>query len=133
MAKKDFYYVRVDEHGNWTPSSYRRVTADELDVLVDKFGKIVLSICSRGAQGAMAMWACFKSRICGGCYDDMINAYRLLTGDSKSLVDREHELRHAYENYQELWCIRYFGSVEEYHLKKAEESREHFNRYIKED
>lgn len=131
MAKKEYYMVRVDKNGMWTPCEYRRVTCNELDMLLDTYGKNVLGLCSNGSNSAMAMWAYFKSKICGGCYGDMINAYRLLTDDSKSLVDREHELRHMWDKYQELWRIRYFGSVENYYLEKAKESKEHFNTYYK--
>lgn len=128
--KQDYYYVRVDERGKWEPCKYRKVTCDELDKLVDDYGKTVLRMCSYGTQGVMAMWACFKNCIDGGCYSDMINAYRLMSGDSKSLVDREHELRHAYKQYEELYRIRYYGSVEQYHLKMAEEARERLCKYI---
>lgn len=76
------------------------------------------------------MWACFKSRISSGCYGDMINAYSLLTDDYKSLVDREHELRHAWYHYMELWQIRYYGTVEEYFLKQAATAKEHLSKYI---
>lgn len=130
--KKDFYYVQVDEYKKWSSGKYRKVTADELDELLKVFGDKVLNLCSNGSEGAMAMWACFKSRINGGCYSDMINAYRLLTDDSKSLVDREHELRHAWDEYEELWRIRYFGTVENYYLKKASEARERYEKYCSE-
>lgn len=126
--KRESYLVRVDQFNNWTPIEYRKVDAEELDSILDVFGKRVLDICSSGNRGSMAMWACFKSRINGGCYGDMINAYRVLTDDSKSLVDREHELRHCWEEYEELWRIRYFGSVEEYHLQKAKEAKEQFEK-----
>ena len=122
--KQESYLVRVDKFNKWTPTEYREVGAEELDGILEVFGKRVLDICSNGSRGSMAMWACFKSRINGGCYGDMINAYRVLTDDSKSLVDREHELRHSWNEYEELWRIRYFGSVEEYHLQKAKEAKE---------
>lgn len=133
MAKKDFYYVRVDEKGLWTPCKYRKVTREELNKLVEDYGKKVLALCSNGTIGAMSMWACFKSRICSGCYSEMINMYRLLSNDNKSLVDREHELRHKWYQYEELWQIRVAGSVTDYYLKKAEESKEYFENYYKED
>ena len=133
MARQEVYLVPVDKNDKYTPCLYRAVTADELDRLLEKFGNRVLSIVSRGEQGAMAMWACFKSRVNNGVYSDIINAYRLLTDDSKSLVDREHELRHAYNEYHELWCIRYFGSVENYFLEEAKRAREHFEKYVKEN
>lgn len=126
--KRESYMVRVDKFNKWTPCEYRSVDADELDKILEEYGKRVMSICSNGQMGAMAMWACFKSRINGGCYSDIINAYRLLTDDSKSLVDREHELRHVWQEYEELWRIRYFGSVEEYHLQKAKEAKEEFQK-----
>ena len=131
--RRGFYYVPVDEHNHWSPVKYRKVTADELDKLLDIFGERVLKICSNGSEGAMAMWACFKSRINGGCYSDMINAYRLLTDDSKSLVDREHELRHAWDEYETLWQIRYFETVENYYLKQASEAKERYEKYCPED
>ena len=133
MAKKEYYMVRVDENGIWTPCKYRKVTREELDKLVEDYGKKVLALCSNGNIGAMSMWACFKSRICSGCYSEMINMYRLLSNDNKSLVDREHELRHMWYQYEELWQIRVAGSVADYYLKKAEESKEHFENYYKED
>lgn len=129
MAKKDFYYVRVDKKGLWTPCKYRQVTREELDKLVEDYGKKVLVLCSNGTIGAMSMWACFKSRICSGCYSEMISMYQLLSGDTKSLVDREHELRHMWKQYEELWQIRVFGSVENFHTKRAEEAKEHFENY----
>lgn len=133
MAKKDYYYVRVDEKGVWTPCKYRKVTREELDKILDNYGKRVLALCSNGTIGAMAMWACFKSRICSGCYSEMISMYQLLSNDTKSLVDREHELRHMWYQYEELWQIRVAGSVENYYLNKAEESKKHFENYCKED
>lgn len=133
MDKPEFYYVRVDERGKWDPCKYRKVSRDELDRLVDDYGKMVLRMCSNGTQGAMSMWACFKNSIFGGCYSDMINAYRLMSGDSKSLVDREHELRHAWNQYEELYRIRYHGSVEQYHLKRAKEAKERFEKYMPQD
>lgn len=133
MAKKDFYYIRVDEKGIWTPCKYRKVTREELDKILDTYGKKVLAICSNGTIGAMSMWACFKSRICSGCYSEMISMYQLMSNDTKSLVDREHELRHMWYQYEELWQIRVAGSVENYYLNKAEESKKHFENYYEED
>lgn len=124
--EQNTYLVRVDKYGQWNDSEYREVTTEELDTLISKFGDNALSICSRGNEGAMVMWAYFKNIICRGCYEDMINAYRLMSHDSKSLVEREHELRYAYERYRELWQIRYYGSVEKYYLKKAEEAKHTF-------
>ena len=129
MAKKEYYMIRVDEYGNWTPCKYRKVTGDELDKILNTYGKNVLGLCSNGKNSAMIMWAYFKNIISSGCYEDMINAYRLLSNDNKSLVDREHELRHMWDNYQELWRIRYFGSVENYYLEEANDAREFFERY----
>lgn len=123
------YLVPVDQCGNYTPCKYRKVNEAELDSLLDKYGKKVLRMCSNGTQGAMTMWACFKSRIDGGCYHDMINSYCILTDDSKSLVDREHELRHAFAQYEELWRIRYHGTVENYYLERAKKAGEHYRRY----
>ena len=133
MAKKDFYYIRVDEKGLWTPCKYRKVTREELDKILDTYGKKVLAICSNGTIGTMSMWACFKSRICSGCYSEMISMYQLMSNDTKSLVDREHELRHMWYQYEELWQIRVAGSVENYYLNKAEESKKHFENYYEED
>lgn len=123
------YAVRVDIYNKWTPTQYRYVTRDELDDIIKIYGNEVKEICSRGSQGAMTMWAYFKSRIDKGCYSDMINAYSLLAIDNKSLVDREHELRHAFEQYKELWAIRYFGSLENYFRKKASEAEETLKKY----
>ena len=125
------YLVRVDERKEWTPINYREVTKEELDDLLEVYGGKVLSICSNGKQGSMSMWACFKNHISKGCYSDLINAYRILSDDNKSLVDREHELRHAWNQYIELWRIRHFGSVENYYLEKANEAKEYFERYNK--
>lgn len=126
--KKEFY-VQVDENKKWSSGKYRKVTREELDEILDTFGKEVLKLCSNGNQGCMAMWACFKNRINGGCYGDMINAYSLLSDDSKSLVDREHELRHALNHYHELWKIRYYGTVEEYYFARAKEAKEKYEKY----
>ena len=98
--RQEKYFVRVDQWKHWTSDKYREVTADELDALIEHWGKEILSIVSNGRKGVMAMWACFKSRINGGCYSDMINAYQLLTDDHQSLVDREHELRHKWKEYE---------------------------------
>lgn len=133
MAKQEFYYIRVDRYGKWTPCEYRKVSCEELDELIDHYGKHMLSLCSNGEHGAMAMWAFFKNKIGKGCYNDMINAYRLLSNDSKSLVGREHELRHVWEEYEELWRIRYHGTVEAYFLSKAEESRKRQKKYMQVD
>lgn len=130
--RQEEYYIQVDKYNKWDPGHYHKVTADELDKILDHFGSIVLRKCANGAEGAMAMWACFKSSINGGCYSDMINAYRLLTDDPKSLVDREHELRHAWYQYKELWQIRYYGTVENYYLEQAKKAKEYCERYIKE-
>ena len=126
LSKQNTYLIRVDIHKNWTPNQFREVTADELDDILKFYGDRILQICSNGTQGAMTMWAVFKSRINHGCYSDIINAYRMMSGDSKSLVDREHELRHAWKEYEELWQIRYHGSVENYHLEKAKQAKNVF-------
>lgn len=131
MSEQKEFLVQVDEYKKWTPCVYRTVTMDEMDALLAHYGGMVLRLVSNGTQGAMAMWACFKSNINGGCYSDMINAYRLLTDDSRSLVDREHELRHLWNQYKELWQIRYYGTVEAYHLKRAAEAKERLDRYAK--
>ena len=128
--KREHYYIEVDEYGKWQYGKYRKVTADELDIILDDYAGKILKICSKGNKGAMIMWACFKSRLCGGCYHDMINSYSLLTDDSKSLVDREHELRHLWEEYETLWQIRYYGTVEQYYLDEAAKAKEHYEKYI---
>lgn len=133
MTDKKEFLVQVDEYGNWTEGKYRKVDKDELDKLVEKYGNMVLSICSNRAKGAMIMWACFKSRINSGCYSDMINAYALLTDDHESLHAREHELRHLWDKYEELWAIRYYGSLENYYLEEAKKAREYFERNTKEE
>lgn len=127
--RQESYLVHVDAHNNWTPCTYREVTADELDKILEAFGNKIMRICSNGKNGAMTMWACFKSRINGGCYHDMINAYRLLSDDSKDLVTREHELRHLWNQYEELWRIRYYGTVENFYLQRAKESKEELDKY----
>lgn len=129
MAEQKEFWVQVDQYKKWTHGVYRKVTKEELDALLEHYGGTIMRIVSNGSKGAMAMLACFKSRIYAGCYSDMINAYRLLTDDPKSLVDREHELRHLWEQYVELWRIRYYGSVEAYYLERAKEERKHFERY----
>ena len=129
MPKQKEYLVQVDAYKKWTPGVYRKVSADELDALLDHYGRMVLHIVSNGTKGAMAMWACFKSRINGGCYSDMINAYSLLTDDTQNLVTREHELRHLWNQYEELWRIRYHGTVEQYYLDRAAEAKERFEKY----
>ena len=131
MTDKKEFLVPVDEHGNWTDGKYRKVGRDELDKIVKQYGGKVLSICSNGKNGAMAMWACFKSRINGGCYSDMINAYDLLADDSRNLVEREHELRHLWDKYEELWAIRYYDTLENYYLEQAAMAREYFERHSK--
>lgn len=129
MHKQETYLIQVDAYKKWTPGTYRAVSKEELDDLLDYYGGTILRMVSNGQNGAMAMWACFKSRIAGGCYSDMINAYRLLSGDMKSLVDREHELRHLWCQYEELWRIRYYGTVEAYHLDRAKKAKEYFEKY----
>ena len=131
MQNNTRYFVRVDHYGVWTPTEYREVTRDELDSLIIKFGNRVLDICSSGQEGAMIMWAFFKSRIRNGSYEDMINAYRLMSTDHKSLVDRETEIRHLWQQYEELWQIRYYGTAEEYYLKRAEEARQFRDSHLK--
>lgn len=126
--KQEKYFVRVDKWKHWTSDKYHEVTCEELDALLDHWGKEILSIVSNGRKGVMAMWACFKSRINGGCYSDMINAYQLLTDDHQSLVDREHELRHKWKEYEELWRIRYYGSVHNYYKEKAKEEEAQYNK-----
>lgn len=130
--KNEKFLVQVDQNKKWSPGEYREVTREELDELIECFGNRVLRMCSNGKEGAVAMWACFKSAINHGCYSDMINAYRLLSDDPKSLVDREHELRHAWNEYQELWRIRYYGTVEAYYLEQAQKAKEYRERHMKE-
>lgn len=125
MEKQTKFLVRVDQYGNWTEDKYREVTRDELDAILVKYSRQLMNLVA-GRPGAMAMWACFKNVTsavsgCGG-YSDVINAYRMLTDDVKSLEDREHELRHFWKKYDELKQIRYHGSVEAYHCKMAEEA-----------
>ena len=133
--KQEFYYAEVNPKTNydWTPCEYHKLTAEQMDEAVKKWGDKVLRIVGNGKEGAMAMWACFKNVINGGCYSDMINAYRLLTDDHKSLVDREHELRHTWNKYYELFKIRYWGSLENYYKAEAEDAKKHFERYFKGD
>jgi len=133
MTDKREFLIQVDEYGNWTDGKYRKVSAEELDKILEQYGARVLSICSNGKEGAMIMWACFKSRINHGCYSDMINAYRLLSDDARSLVDREHELRHLWDKYEELWAIRYHGTLENYYREEAEKAREYAERYQKKE
>lgn len=126
MDKNEKFLVRVDQFGNWTEDKYRAVTRDELDEILAKYSRQLMDLVA-GKTGAMAMWACFKNVTsavsgCGG-YSDAINAYRMLTDDHKSLEDREHELRHLWNKYNELKKIRYHGSVEAYHHKMAEEAK----------
>ena len=126
MDKDTKFLVRVDQFGNWTEDKYRAVTREELDEILEKYSRQLMDLVC-GKSGAMAMWACFKNVTsavsgCGG-YADAINAYRMLTDDHKSLEDREHELRHFWNKYNELKMIRYHGSVEACYLKKAEEAK----------
>lgn len=133
--RQEFYYAQVDPNTNcysWTEGKYHKLTLEQMDDALKKWGDKILNIVSNGKEGAMAMWACFKSRINYGCYSDMINAYRLLTDDHKSLVDREHELRHAWNHYEELWQIRYYGTVENYLKEELERAKERYQRYCKE-
>lgn len=129
MPNLNTYLVRVDNYNKWTPTQYRRVTRDELDEIIQFYGNAVKDICSGGSQGAMIMWAYFKSSIDKDCYSDMINSYQLLANDNKSLVAREHEFRQIYEQYMELWAIRYFGSLDNYYKKKASEAEETLKKY----
>ena len=133
--RQEFYYAQVDPKTNdysWTECKYHKLTLEQMDDALQKWGNKVLHIVSNGKEGAMAMWACFKSHINSGCYSDMINAYRLLTDDHKSLVDRERELRHAWNHYEELWQIRYYGTVENYLKEELERAKERYQRYCKE-
>lgn len=132
MVKREFYYVPVDKNNRWTPCNYRKVTCEELDKILQVYREEILKMCKNGSQGAMTMWAYFKNVTCSDCYGDMVNAYSLLSNDHKSLVTREHEFRHMWNNYQELWRIRYFGTLEEYYLKKAAEAKERMEKYCNE-
>lgn len=127
------FFVRVDENGKWTPTKYRKVGVEELDDILNSYKAELRRICGCGKRGAMTMWAYFRNRIDGGCYSDLINSYELLGEDSKSLVDREHEFRHMFMQFEELWQIRYYSTVEEYYLKKAEEAKDKLNNYLKEN
>lgn len=132
MAKQDFYYVPVEVNGDWNSCKYRKVSLEELDELLDLYRNKVLEICRNGEKGVMAMWAFFKNTM-GVAYTDMANAYDLLTDDHKSLVDREHELRHEYNHFKELHHIRYYGSVEEYHLVCADNAKKRLGKYTMEE
>lgn len=131
MDKDTKFLVRVDQFDNWTEDRYREVTRDELDEILIKYAGQLMDLIS-GNRGAMAMWACFKNVTGSGCYADAINAYRMLTDDHKSLVEREHELRHFWNKYDELRKIRYYGSVEAAYLKRAEEAKECKERILRE-
>ena len=128
MTESKKFLIQVDEYGNWTEGKYREVDAAELDKILKKYGDKVLSICESRERGAMIMWACFKSRINSGSYADLINAYALLSDDPKTLHEREHELRHAWDEYEELWAIRYHGTLEQYYLDEAKRAKEHADR-----
>lgn len=133
MDKDTKFLVRVDQYGNWTEDTYRAVTHEELDDILEKYSRQLMDLVA-GKTGAMAMWACFKNVTsavsgCGG-YGDAINAYRMLTDDHKSLEDREHELRHFWKKYEELKQIRYHGTVEAYYLKRAEEAKNRQTRVL---
>lgn len=133
MDKDTKFLVRVDQYGNWTEDTYRAVTREELDDILEKYSRQLMDLVA-GKTGAMAMWACFKNVTsavsgCGG-YGDAINAYRMLTDDHKSLEDREHELRHFWKKYEELKQIRYHGTVEAYYLKRAEEAKNRQTRVL---
>ena len=133
MDKDTKFLVRVDQYGNWTEDTYRAVTREELDDILEKYSRQLMDLVA-GKTGAMAMWACFKnvtSAVSGfGGYGDAINAYRMLTDDHKSLEDREHELRHFWKKYEELKQIRYHGTVEAYYLKRAEEAKNRQTRVL---
>ncbi len=129
MTVDEIVYALMNRGKIHALGKYRKVNAEELDEILKKYGDRVLSICSSRSRGAMTMWACFKSRINSGCYSDMINAYTLLSDDPKSLHEREHELRHAWDEYEELWAIRYHGTLEQYYLDEAKKAREHAERY----
>ena len=110
--KLEYYWVPTDKFGNWTPDKEIKMTADELDKIIDKYeGEIYRMI--EGREGAMTMWACFLNHMQKG-YSSAINSFHLLTNDHRSLVDREHELRHKWNQYRELQNIRYHGSEREY-------------------
>lgn len=133
MGKDIKFLVRVDEYGNWTEDKYREVTREELGKILEKYSRQLMDLVC-GKTGAMAMWACFNNVTsavsgCGG-YGDVINAYRMLTDDHKSLEDREHELRHFWKKYEELKQIRHYGTVEAYHLKCAEEAKNRQTRVL---
>lgn len=118
---REFYWVPTDKFGNWTPDNEIKMTADELDKIIDKYeGQIYRMI--EGREGAMTMWACFLNHMDKG-YSSAINSFRLLTNDHRSLVDREHELRHKWNQYRELQHIRYYGSSTEYYEHMVEECK----------
>ena len=133
MSEQKEYLVEVDKQKRWTSGVYRSVTKEELDEIIDEYGKKVLQIVGNGEKGAMAMLACFENSIGNNGYKELINAYDLLAGDSKSLSEREHELRNLWKQYKDLWYIRYFGTVEEYYLHCARNAFEHFELFNRKD
>lgn len=122
------YKVPVDPHGNWIENRGGVYILDEetLDKIISKYeGEIYRLI--EGRKGVMAMWACFLNHLSirGTCsYSSAINAYCIMSDDHKSLVDREHELRHKWNQYEILWKIRYHGSLTQYYEDKLKEKRE---------
>ena len=120
---KTTFLVRVDERGNWTRKKYREVTADELDVILDKYSrKIKNTIASN--KGAVAMQSCFNSIASGYEYPEGAD-------NTQTPKDCEYVLRLLLTRYDELKRIRTYGSVEQYHLSKANKARELQRRILK--
>lgn len=118
--KMESYKVPVDQFYNWTWDRYLEVSEAELDKIIRIYAKRVMDRCE-GPNGAMAMWAYFEEKTNNGGYEAACNAYRLLSGDNKTLTDREHELRRLFEQWRELWAIRYFDSYSNYLREKADD------------
>lgn len=129
MNKKKTFLIPVDQYKNWTEGKFREVDLKEMEDILQYWAYKVMELCA-GRDGSMAMWAYFKSRTNNGCYSDAINAYRILTNDSKSLVDLEHNLRHTYDEWRYLWAVRYYGSYAKYQEVKTAAIRKRFNEQL---
>lgn len=120
---KTTFLVRVDEYGNWTRKQYREVTADELDVILDKYSRKIKNTIS-SSSGAVAMQSCFNSITSG--YESPEG-----TDNVQTPKDCEYVLRLLLTRYDELKRIRTYGSVEQYHISKANKARELQKRILK--
>lgn len=120
---KTTFLVRVDEYGNWTRKQYREVTADELDVILDKYSRKIKNTIS-GNSGAVAMQSCFNS---------ITSGYESSEGADNAQTPKgcEYILRLLLTRYDELKRIRTYGSVEQYHISKANKARELQKRILK--